>query len=310
MKWDLLSDFTETRWVPVENIQIKESLSDKVSLTQQAKEQKEYVEMMKGLRSAPEFGGGRQPIPETQPQAEPSLLWRGKAVTIDSLRVIADRYPGGIDDPGFLNALLGSSEFSFSGSEDARRIVVTALVVELQAKEQAEAGVAGKVTAPAKSRKRRRKCGRATGQSCPIWRPRLTRQHEYWDHAYRYRRNNQMLGQTDFNQNVAVLVLEGKPPIIETNEMNFHSEQQIVWRLLRRGIDSGCPILGLFSERKPCQEICQRQVLPQLCRLNSGVPFDVFFATDYYNSSEGIRSQNNRHAVISSYALAGYFGDF
>ncbi len=310
MKWDFLSDFTETRWAPVENIKIKEAISDKVTLTQKAKEQKEYAEMMKGLKSAPEFAGLRQPIPETPPQAEPSLMWRGKAVTIDSLRGIADRYPGGIDDPGFLNALLGSSEFSFSGSESARRIAVVALVVELQEKEQAEAGVAGAGAAPAKSRKRRRKCGRATGQSCPIWRPRLTRQHEYWNHAYRYRRDNQMLGQTDFNQNVAVLMLEGKPPIIEMNEMNFHSEQQIVWRLIRRGIDSGCPILGLFSERKPCQEICQRQVLPQLCRLNSGAPFDVFFATDYYNSPEGVRSQNNRHALIRSYAEAGYFEDF
>jgi hypothetical protein len=113
-----------------------------------------------------------------------------------------------------------------------------------------------------------------------------------------------------FRQNVAVLVLDGEPPIIRTNEMQFHSEQQILWTLVNRDLTSDCPIIALFSERKPCQEICQRQILPQLCRINGGVPFDVYFATDYYNSAAGIRSDNNRHALVTSYAQAGYFDGF
>ena len=119
-----------------------------------------------------------------------------------------------------------------------------------------------------------------------------------------------MLAANNFNQNIAVLLLDGEEPIVQKNDMKFHSEQLILWALAEREPDSDCPILGLFSERKPCQEICQKQVLPQLCRVNNGVPFDVFFAIDYYNSPEGMRSENHRHELIRSYTQAGYFGGF
>jgi hypothetical protein len=156
-------------------------------------------------------------------------------------------------------------------------------------------------------RRRRRKCKRLAGSSCPTWRPRLKAKNEYWDLAYQYRKTHDMLAQYDFNQNVAVLLLDSGTTIIERNADRLHSEQQIVWTMAERAIDSGCPILGLFSERKPCQEICQKQVLPQLCRANSEVPFDVFFAIDYYNSPAGIKSENHRNELIKSYTQAGYF---
>ena len=119
-----------------------------------------------------------------------------------------------------------------------------------------------------------------------------------------------MLAPSDFNQNIAVLLLNAEKPIIQMNDMQLHSEQQILWTFAARGPNLDCPIQGLFSERKPCQEVCQKQILPLLCRLNKGVPFDVFFATDYYNSPEGMKSENNRHALIKSYAQAGYFEGF
>jgi Xanthomonas XOO_2897-like deaminase len=119
-----------------------------------------------------------------------------------------------------------------------------------------------------------------------------------------------MLAPKDFNQNIAVLLLDTGNPIIERNAKGLHSEQQLLWRLAETEMESGCPILGLFSERKPCPAICQPQVLPQLCRANSGVAFDVFFAIDYYNLPEGMKSENNRHELIRSYAQAGYFEGF
>ena len=135
--------------------------------------------------------------------------------------------------------------------------------------------------------KRRRKCKRAPGSICPVWQPRLTQQHDYWNHAYDYRRRHRMLARSHFNQNVAVLVLEGGKVIAQKNDMGFHSEQLILWTLAEMGIDSDCPILGLFSERKPCQEICQKDVLPSLCRINNGVPFNVYFATDTTTHRKG-----------------------
>jgi hypothetical protein len=161
---------------------------------------------------------------------------------------------------------------------------------------------------PTKQR-RNRKCRKLPGLSCPIWKPRLTTKHDYWNLAYTYRKDHNMLARTAFNQNIAVLVLDGEDPIISENAMGFHSEQNIYWTMAKRGLRTDCPILGLFSERKPCQAICQKDILPQLCVLNAGVPFDVFFATDYYNSPEGKKSKNNRHEVIKSYAQAGYFKD-
>jgi hypothetical protein len=118
-----------------------------------------------------------------------------------------------------------------------------------------------------------------------------------------------MLDRSDFNQNIAVLLLEGGQTIVSENDMGFHSEQNILWTLQKRAstLVSDCPIVGLFSERKPCQQICQKQVLPELCVMNKGVPFDVFFAIDYYNAPEGKRTENNRHELIKSYSEAGYF---
>jgi hypothetical protein len=46
--------------------------------------------------------------------------------------------------------------------------------------------------------------------------------------------------------------------------------------------------------------------LPGLCRLNSGVAYDVYFAIDYYNSPGGMRSENNRSELIRRYVMAGY----
>ena len=152
-------------------------------------------------------------------------------------------------------------------------------------------------------RRRRRKC--MPGASCPTWQPRLRTKNEYWNLAYQYRKAHDMLAREDFNQNIAVLLLDAESPIIEKNGQGLHSEQQILWSLAERAIDFGCPILGLFSERKPCQEICQKLVLPQLCRENSRVPFDVYFAIDYYNSPGGMKSENNRSELIKSYAQAG-----
>jgi hypothetical protein len=161
-----------------------------------------------------------------------------------------------------------------------------------------------------KERRRRDKCKAPPGVSCPTWQPRLTTGNQYWNLAYQYRSANNLLERQHFNQNIAVLLLEGGTSIIERNSQGFHSEQLILWTLAERAIEAGCPILGLFSERKPCQEICQRLVLPQLCRVNSGVPFNVYFAIDYYNSPAGKKSENNRNELIKSYAQAGYFQGF
>jgi hypothetical protein len=158
---------------------------------------------------------------------------------------------------------------------------------------------------PDTERRKRRKCSRSPGP-CPVWQSRLTAPNEYWNLAYQYRKDRNLLGRYDFNQNVAVLLLEGQKPIIKENTQGLHSEQQIVLTFAKRKIASGCPILGLFSERKPCSNICQ-PLLPPLCRANDGVPFDVFFAVDYYNSPAGMKSKNNRSELIKSYTEAGYF---
>ncbi|HWP45367.1 MAG TPA: hypothetical protein VNO14_19145, partial [Blastocatellia bacterium] len=154
-------------------------------------------------------------------------------------------------------------------------------------------------------RRRRRRCDRRKGK-CPSWQPRLTRPNTYWNLAYEYRRAENMLGQYDFNQNVAVLLLEDEAPIIEKNAAGLHSEEQIIWKLEKRSLYSDCPILGLFSERKPCPDRCQKHALPRLCSINNGVPFGVFFAIDYYNSSEGMKTDKHRHELIKSYHQAGY----
>jgi hypothetical protein len=162
-------------------------------------------------------------------------------------------------------------------------------------------------TPPESRRRRRRKCRDLAGPICPNRLTRLTTPNEYWNLAYNYRREHNLLGQYDFGQNIAVLQLEEGPPIIEINKDKLHSEQRIVWRLQNLRLGSDCPILGLFSERKPCQEICQKTVLPYLCQRNSNVPFDVCYAIEYYNSSEGIKTDNNRHELIKSYSDAGYY---
>jgi hypothetical protein len=162
-----------------------------------------------------------------------------------------------------------------------------------------------------KERKERR-CRRAPG-SCPVLQPRLTGQHPYWTLVYEYRKQAKKLERKHFNANFAVLVLDRALPIIESSEQAFHSEQLILWKLeerKRKGKLSGCPILGLFSERKPCTTTCQPDVLPRLCRLNQGVPFPVYYAAEYYDNPKDprdkMKTKNNPGRVIESYISANY----
>jgi hypothetical protein len=157
-----------------------------------------------------------------------------------------------------------------------------------------------------KEEEQKKSCRRGTGGTCPAWQPRLRSRHAYWDLVYQHRRGQNWLARSAFRRNLAVLVLDGAPPIIESSDDSFHSEQLILWRLESRGIGRGCPIRALFSERKPCQRICQKDVLPRLCRLNQGRPFDVFYAAEYYRDDEGVNTTNNPGSVITSYLEAGY----
>jgi hypothetical protein len=159
-------------------------------------------------------------------------------------------------------------------------------------------------------KEKKRKCGGASGP-CPRWRPRLTQKNPYWNLVYAHRRKENLLQRKHFNLNIAVLVLKGAPPIIEASEQAFHSEQLIAWKLKAElpaitRVGSTCPILGLFSERKPCTKVCQPQVLPELCRMNQGVPFDVYYATEYYDDPRGLKTHNNPSSVLKSYVGAGY----
>jgi hypothetical protein len=140
-----------------------------------------------------------------------------------------------------------------------------------------------------------------------VLRPRLTARNAYWDLAHEYRRRHGLLERNAFNQNIAVLLLENGEPIVERNEEGLHSEQRLSWQLKDRSFSSDCPIVALFSERKPCSSVCQKTVLPQFCRINNHVAYDIFFVIDYYNSPEGVKSENNRHELIKSYSRAGYF---
>jgi hypothetical protein len=159
---------------------------------------------------------------------------------------------------------------------------------------------------PDERRRRKRECPIAGGQKCPRWNPRLLRPNDYWRLALAHRAREGLLGREAFSQNIAVLMLDGEPPIVEKNDQSFHSEQLLLWKLLARGIKSDCPIIGLFSERKPCQDICQKDILPALCRINHGVPFDVYYVIEYYNSSEGIKTGNHRHELLAEYYGAYY----
>jgi len=160
-------------------------------------------------------------------------------------------------------------------------------------------------------KQKRKECTIQPDPFCPIWKPRLTARNQYWDRAYAYRTAHNMLERFDFNQNIAVLFYQrkGQPggEIIRENVSGLHSEQRIYWVLENMGFNSDCEftILGLFSERKPCQERCQTLVR-QLCRFNKGVPFPVYFAIDYYNLPEGQKSEQHRHELIGSYLRAGY----
>jgi hypothetical protein len=157
--------------------------------------------------------------------------------------------------------------------------------------------------------KKTQACKRTPG-ACPDWKPRLTSKHPYWDLVYQHRFSEGLLGREAFNANYAVLVLEGSPPIIAASADAFHSEQQVLWNLQSRlATLPGCPIRGLFSERKPCTTICQSQVIPALCRINQAVPFDVYYATDYYKGdSTAHDTKANSSRVMESYVRAGYMG--
>ena len=159
---------------------------------------------------------------------------------------------------------------------------------------------------PQPDESKKRMCNSSRGYICPVMQPKLTSSNTYWNLAYDYRRRNNLLKRHHFGQNIAVLLMEGGKTLIERNESGLHSEQRLLWKLVESGVVSGCPIIGLFSERKPCQVICQPFILPQLCRMNSGVPYDVYYATEYYNAPGGVRSENNRHEMIKSYINAGY----
>jgi hypothetical protein len=74
------------------------------------------------------------------------------------------------------------------------------------------------VTAATPGDEQKRKCRYPAGRpSCPIWHPRLTSPHRLWNIAYSYRRKNNMLEPKDFNQNIAVLLLEDRS-MVEKNE--------------------------------------------------------------------------------------------
>lgn len=324
-------------WVPLEHIKIVQPLTKEVALTParaRENEEKKFMEQVaEKMKTSPfrtQFGQTGASQTETE---QAGLEWdtgkktwkqtsnadvnvlkfagTGEKVTINRLIAWAERtFPRGVDEAVVLKAVSGSHDFI--GSPDARAEAAAWLALELRARKQAAVAPATQVEASTKTggRRRRRRCSRSVGPTCPTWQPRLTARHDYWDIAYKYRERQRLLEPQHFNRNVAVLVLDGSPPIIQENDMHFHSEQLVYWALQRKGADAGCPILGLFSERKPCQEICQKDILPGLCRLNEGVPYNVYFATDYYNSPHGQKSENNRHAVLMSYVQAGYFKGF
>ena len=257
----LAADFEGAYWVPIKNIKIMGApAGGVVVLSREAEEERAWRQLAKDISEAGNpFRPTAQPIREI-PKPEPQLLRfsdTGKEVTIDRLSAWAERtYPHGVDYASVLAALRSSQGFSFSGPEDARTMAAAALVLELRETTRAK-------------RRRGRKCARVPGPVCPIWHPRLTQPNPYWNHAFNYRRSEQMLMPRDFNQNIAVLLLDGGRTVIKPNGM-LHSEAEILLTLAKRGIESDldCPIIGLFSERKPCQQICQKDILPRLCRIN------------------------------------------
>jgi hypothetical protein len=153
-------------------------------------------------------------------------------------------------------------------------------------------------------------CPSEPNPSCPSWIP-LKTPNALWKCAYTYRCGRDLMNWRGFGRNVAVVFYtHGNQPgeIVMENEGHggLHSEARIYWELKNRGFNRDCrfTILGYLTERRACPS-CQTSIA-DLCRLNHGAPFPVYYLVDYWNAGGWYDTYDHVYGVSQAYAKAGF----